>query len=167
MLSKEQHEFLNSLLTRARMKVSGSTRRYSTPAQSGDEMRSGAGPDERDPAALGGSIDKFIVNKGWDLQVSTGRIQGQWEDIVGPTIAQHVHIETFDLSGKQPRMVLRADSTAWATQVRLMTATIAQRIDEELGDGRHTEVTILGPTAPNWKHGLRSVPGRGPRDTYG
>jgi predicted nucleic acid-binding Zn ribbon protein len=78
-----------------------------------------------------------------------------------------VQIETFDLSGKQPRMVLRADSTAWATQVRLMTATIAERIDQELGDGRNTEVTILGPTAPSWKHGMRSVPGRGPRDTYG
>lgn len=167
MLSKEQHEFLNSLLSRARMKVANSSQRFTPTVHNGQDVRSGAGPDERDPAALGGSIDKFIVNKGWDLQVATGRIQGQWESIVGSTVAQHVHIETFDLSGKHPRMVLRADSTAWATQVRLMTATIAQRIDEELGDGRHTEVTILGPTAPSWKHGLRSVPGRGPRDTYG
>ncbi|PZQ74527.1 MAG: DUF721 domain-containing protein, partial [Cutibacterium acnes] len=23
------------------------------------------------------------------------------------------------------------------------------------------------PSAPSWKHGPRSVPGRGPRDTYG
>ena len=167
MLSKEQQEFLNSLLSRARMKVSTSGRRFTQTTQTGQDLRSGAGPDERDPAALGGSIDKFIVNKGWDLQVATGRIQGQWESIVGPAVADHVQIETFDLSGKQPRMVLRADSTAWATQVRLMTTTIAERIDEELGDGRHTEVTILGPSAPSWKHGLRSVPGRGPRDTYG
>ena len=26
---------------------------------------------------------------------------------------------------------------------------------------------ILGPKAPSWKHGPRSVKGRGPRDTYG
>nr|NLD40552.1 DUF721 domain-containing protein [Actinomycetales bacterium] len=26
---------------------------------------------------------------------------------------------------------------------------------------------VLGPKAPSWKHGIRSVPGRGPRDTYG
>ena len=167
MLTNEQHEFLNSLLSRARMKVANSPRRFISNASNTQDIRSGAGPDERDPATLGGSIDKFIVNKGWDLQVATGRIQAQWEAIVGSTLAQHVHIETFDLSGKQPRMVLRADSTAWATQVRLMTASIAARIDEELGDGRNTEVTILGPTAPSWKHGLRSVPGRGPRDTYG
>ena len=167
MLTNEQHEFLNSLLSRARMKVANQPRRYSPSPNSADELRSGAGPDERDPATLGGSINKFIVNKGWDLQVATGRIQSQWESIVGSTLAAHVHIETFDLTGKNPRMVLRADSTAWATQVRLMTATIAARVDEELGDGRNTEVTILGPTAPSWKHGVRSVPGRGPRDTYG
>ena len=167
MLTNEQHEFLNSLLSRARMKATNNSRRFTATPTSSDDVRSGAGPDDRDPATLGGSINKFIVNKGWDLQVATGRIQAQWEAIVGSTLAQHVHIETFDLTGKQPRMILRADSTAWATQVRLMTATIAARIDDELGDGRNTEVTILGPTAPTWKHGLRSVPGRGPRDTYG
>ena len=30
-----------------------------------------------------------------------------------------------------------------------------------------SEIQVLGPTAPSWKHGLRSTPGRGPRDTYG
>lgn len=167
MLTNEQQEFLNSLLSRARMKIASAPKKFNPARIDTDEIRSGAAPDERDPSLLGGSIKKFILNKGWDLQVATGKIQANWEEIVGPALAQHVHIETFDLSGKQPRMVLRADSTAWATQVRLMTTTIAERIDQELGDGRNTEVTILGPTAPSWKHGLRSVPGRGPRDTYG
>ncbi|MDP4886606.1 MAG: DUF721 domain-containing protein, partial [Aquiluna sp.] len=26
---------------------------------------------------------------------------------------------------------------------------------------------FIGPSAPSWKKGPRSVPGRGPRDTYG
>ncbi|PZP20290.1 MAG: DUF721 domain-containing protein, partial [Cutibacterium granulosum] len=30
-----------------------------------------------------------------------------------------------------------------------------------------TRVVIEGPSAPIRKHGPRSVPGRGPRDTYG
>jgi predicted nucleic acid-binding Zn ribbon protein len=29
------------------------------------------------------------------------------------------------------------------------------------------ELSIKAPGAPSWKHGRRSVPGRGPRDTYG
>lgn len=167
MLTNEQNEFLNSLLARARTKVANNPRRFSINNSSADELRSGAGPDERDPSMLSGAIDKFILNKGWDLQVATGRIYSQWAQIVGPAVAEHVQIETFDLADKQPRMVLRADSTAWATQVRLLIATIAQRVDEELGDGRNTQVTVLGPSAPSWKHGLRSVSGRGPRDTYG
>ena len=30
-----------------------------------------------------------------------------------------------------------------------------------------SEIRFVGPTAPSWKKGPRSVPGRGPRDTYG
>jgi predicted nucleic acid-binding Zn ribbon protein len=30
-----------------------------------------------------------------------------------------------------------------------------------------TQIRFLGPNAPSWKKGPRSVPGRGPRDTYG
>ena len=34
--------------------------------------------------------------------------------------------------------------------------------------GEEARITILGPAAPSWKHGPRSVrDGRGPRDTYG
>jgi predicted nucleic acid-binding Zn ribbon protein len=29
------------------------------------------------------------------------------------------------------------------------------------------DITVKAPGAPSWKHGPRSVPGRGPRDTYG
>ena len=28
-------------------------------------------------------------------------------------------------------------------------------------------VVVVGPNTPSWKRGRRSVPGRGPRDTYG
>ncbi|NUS36045.1 MAG: DUF721 domain-containing protein, partial [Pseudarthrobacter sp.] len=30
-----------------------------------------------------------------------------------------------------------------------------------------TTIQVLGPVAPNWRKGGRSVNGRGPRDTYG
>jgi predicted nucleic acid-binding Zn ribbon protein len=29
------------------------------------------------------------------------------------------------------------------------------------------DIRFIGPDAPSWKKGQRSVPGRGPRDTYG
>jgi predicted nucleic acid-binding Zn ribbon protein len=64
-------------------------------------------------------------------------------------------------------LVLRAESTSWATQVRLLMGTVRTAIDQAIGAGVVTKVTVKGPTAPSWKSGPRSVPGRGPRDTYG
>ena len=169
MLEKHQEEFLKSLLSRARVRTATSTSRRKSSLPQYDEQRSGAGPDERDPAMLSGLIDRLIINKGWDLQISTGKLTGQWGLIVGHEIASHVVIETFNLdpSGQSGTLVLKADSSAWATQIRLLLPTISQRLGEEIGHGRISEIKVIGPTAPSLKHGQRSVPGRGPRDTYG
>ena len=169
MLTAEQQEFLRSLLSRARIKTGEKTYTSPTTQVFVDEQRSGAGPDERDPAKLAGLIDNIIVNKGWDLQLATGKLRARWDKIVGADVADHVVIEQFQMnaSGQSGVLVLRADSTAWATQIKLLMPTLTQKLDEEVGQGRISEIKVLGPNAPSWKHGLRSVPGRGPRDTYG
>ena len=169
MLTPEQQEFLRSLLTRARVKTGAKIYKPQPNLVFVDEQRSGAGPDERDPAKLAGLIDNIIVNKGWDLQLATGKLRAKWQQIVGIDVADHVEIEQFQMnsSGQSGILVLRADSTAWATQIKLLLPTLEQKLDQEVGVGRITEIKVLGPTAPSWKHGLRSVPGRGPRDTYG
>jgi predicted nucleic acid-binding Zn ribbon protein len=51
--------------------------------------------------------------------------------------------------------------------MKLLLPNLEKRLEEQIGIGRLSEIKILGPAAPSWKHGLRSVPGRGPRDTYG
>ncbi len=169
MLTAEQQEFLRSLLSRARIKTGAKINPFPTTQVFVDEQRSGAGPDERDPAKLAGLIDKIIVNKGWDLQLATGKLRARWDKIVGSDVADHVVIEQFHMnaSGQSGVLVLRADSTAWATQIKLLMPTLTQKLDDEVGQGRISEIKVLGPNAPSWKHGLRSVPGRGPRDTYG
>ncbi len=64
-------------------------------------------------------------------------------------------------------LAVRADSSAWATQVGYMVPTLLRRLAEELGDGVVERVTVAGPVGPSWRKGMRRVPGRGPRDTYG
>ena len=169
MLDKSQQEFLRSLLSRARVRTSIAPTRKNRNSNFFDDQRSGSGPDERDPAKLAWLIDRLIISKGWDLQVATGRLHGQWGLIVGHDVASHVKIESFELdpSGQSGTLILRAESSAWATQIRLLLPTISERLGEEIGAGRISEIKVLGPTAPSWKHGQRSVPGRGPRDTYG
>ena len=61
-----------------------------------------------------------------------------------------------------------AESTAWATQLRLLAATMLARLVAELGPEVVTKLVVTGPAGPSWKHGRCSVRGaRGPRDTYG
>jgi predicted nucleic acid-binding Zn ribbon protein len=49
-----------------------------------------------------------------------------------------------------------------------MAPQLVAKLNEALGDGTVTRVTVLGPQGPSWKKGRLSVrDGRGPRDTYG
>lgn len=134
-----------------------------------EDARSGPGPDHRDPQTLGTSIDRLMRDRGWEQPTAVGGLTGRWAEIVGADVAEHVAPETFEPApdGRGLLLVLRADSTAWATTMRLMIPGIRSRIDAELGPGTVRDISILGPAAPSWKHGRLHVPGRGPRDTYG
>lgn len=123
------------------------------------------GPDSRDPRRLADLVDQFGDVAGFTAQLAVTGLQVDWVEIVGPELADHLQIADFDQTSG--RLRLEASSTAWATQVRMLVPTILARIDAEIGAGLVSEIEVTGPKPPNWKHGRRSVPGRGPRDTYG
>ena len=62
---------------------------------------------------------------------------------------------------------MTADSTAWATQVRLLAPQLVRRLNAELGDGTVRRVKVRGPAPPRQRGAWRVPGGRGPRDTYG
>ena len=129
-----------------------------------DPQASGAHPDERDPQLLDTTIGRLIADQGWGTDVRVHGVFSRWDSIVGQEVAQHCLPEAFTES----RLVVRTDSTAWATQMKLLAPTVVRRLNEELGEGTVTLIEVLGPHVPSWKRGLRSVrDGRGPRDTYG
>ncbi len=131
------------------------------PAAGGAGLRDkGAG---RDPQLLGDTAAELSRVLGWHQPLSVGGVVGRWADVVGPQIAEHCTPETF-IDGD---LVVRADSTAWATQIRLLLPQLERRLAEEVGEGVVTSIQVLGPGGPTWRKGPRSVRGRGPRDTYG
>ncbi len=131
----------------------------------GTERRSGPGPDERDPLRLGSAVEHLLDERGWKGRTAVGSVIGRWAQIVGPDLAAHVTPESFDPDAGV--LVLRADSTAWATQVNFLLGTLRQRLATEVGAGTVTTIRVVGPAAPSWRFGNRHVKGRGPRDTYG
>ncbi|MEO7745527.1 MAG: DciA family protein, partial [Actinomycetota bacterium] len=100
---------------------------------------------------------------GWDVDVAVGGVIGRWPSVVGAEVALHCEPESFE----DGVLRVRADSTAWATQVRLLVPTLLRRLAEELGEGVVDQVSVAGPASPSWRRGGYRVSGRGPRDTYG
>ena len=71
-------------------------------------------------------------------------------------MADHCTPETFD----DGRLVVRTDSTAWATQLQLLAPTVVRRLNEELGHGTVTLIEVLGPHLPSWTKGRLFEPRR-------
>lgn len=134
------------------------------PGPSGRGQLSGSHPDDRDPQLLGSVVSRLVQARGWELDLRVRGVFARWEQLVGSEVAGHCRPESF----ADGQLVVRADSTAWATQLRLLAPALVRRLNEELGAGTVTAVTVEGPQLPSWRKGRRSVrDGRGPRDTYG
>lgn len=116
-----------------------------------------------EPQSLGQALEGVIEQRGWGTQVNVHLLLGRWSELVGDAVAQHSTPEAY----RDRVLVVRTSSTNWAAQLRLMAPQIVAKMNATLGDGTVKRVQILGPQAPSWNHGPRSVRGRGPRDTYG
>lgn len=138
--------------------------RRTEPRRPGQHQLSGAHPDARDPAPIGSAVDKLVAESGWDTDLAVHGVFGRWDQIVGTEVAGHCIPESF----ADGRLTVRTDSTAWATQLRLLAPHVVRRLNEELGHGTVVRIDVEGPTGPSWRRGPRTVRGgRGPRDTYG
>jgi predicted nucleic acid-binding Zn ribbon protein len=108
-------------------------------------------------------LERLIKARGWQKATAEATVFAAWERTVGADIAAHcrpVRLVDGDLT-------VEAESTAWATQLRLLAGKILQRIGAEVGHNVVTRLNIHGPSAPSWAKGPRRVRGPGPRDTYG
>jgi predicted nucleic acid-binding Zn ribbon protein len=129
-------------------------------------LRSGARADGRDPLPLGAAISRLITERGWETPAAVGGVMGRWPQIVGSDLANHCEPQRYDEEEKV--LTVRCDSTAWATQLRLLAPQLVARLNADLGHGTVRLIKVLGPTGPERSYGRLRAPGsRGPGDTYG
>ncbi|MCU1636881.1 MAG: hypothetical protein JWQ68_2120 [Cryobacterium sp.] len=117
----------------------------------------------RDPRGLGDAIDSLTRQLGWNSPLAQSELLASWVDLAGEETAKHstpVGVENGVLN-------VQCDSTAWATQLRMMRVQLMNHIMTRYPDAGIQSIRFQGPNAPSWKRGPRSIPGRGPRDTYG
>lgn len=129
-------------------------------------LRSGARADGRDPLPLGAAINRLVTERGWEAPAAVGGVMGRWPQMVGPEVAQHCEPQRYDEDARV--LTVRCDSTAWATQLRLLAPQLVARLNADLGQGTVRLIKVLGPGGPPRRYGpLRSPGSTGPGDTYG
>lgn len=123
--------------------------------------------NDRDPQTIDAVMQGWLRDHGYESQVGSGSLIARWPEIVGEQLADHVVPDSVRETDDGRELWLRADSTAWATQVRMLVPQIHGRIRMLLGAGVVDRIKVTGPAPPKRNPGPRRVPGRGPRDTYG
>jgi predicted nucleic acid-binding Zn ribbon protein len=118
---------------------------------------------QEDPQTLGRAIGGLLDSHGWQQRAAMGSVFGRWAEIVGADLAAHTQPDSF----ADGELAVTADSTAWATQVRLLAAVLVKRLNAELGDGAVRRVKVRGPAGPRTRGGWRVPGSKGPGDTYG
>jgi predicted nucleic acid-binding Zn ribbon protein len=132
-------------------------------AETRDANARPARPHNDDPTSFGAAVEELLADRGWEGDAAVAAVTADWESAVGDELAAHCRPASL----RAGVLTITAESTAWATQIRLLTAPLMTRIAEAFGEGLVRSVVVHGPTGPSWTHGPRRVPGRGPRDTYG
>jgi predicted nucleic acid-binding Zn ribbon protein len=160
-------DLARAVLDAARARRADNPRRTPTGAGTGRGRRlrgySGPGPDPRDPQRFGVVLANLVRARGWQRPAAEAKIFGMWPTMVGDDLASH----SRPVKLEDGQLTIEAESTAWATQIRLLTGKLLTRIAAEAGRDVVTRIHVHGPVAPSWGKGAKRVRGRGPRDTYG
>lgn len=116
----------------------------------------------RDPKTIGSILTRSIDERGWVPFLAREAVLEKWTDIVGADVAAHTVPEVDD-----ELIIVRCDSSAWATNLRLLRHEILAEIVKQFPQAGLEKISVLGPGVPQQIRGPRSVKWRGPRDTYG
>jgi predicted nucleic acid-binding Zn ribbon protein len=117
----------------------------------------------RDPAPFGRLAETWVRQTGNPADLAHAKVVARWPSIVGQSVADHCQPGPL-VDGV---LTVRAETTAWATQLRLLAPALLRKIAAAVGTDVVRSIKAAGPSGPSWKFGPRHVSGRGPRDTYG
>lgn len=148
----------------ARARASQSTRGAARSSRGAAREATRAARSPGEPVAFGSALTELLADRGWQAQAAGASVMSRWDSLVGEQVAAHCRPTQL----RDGELVIEAESTAWATQLRLLERTLTSRLRDQLGVDVVRTLVIRGPSGPDWRHGaLRVTGGRGPRDTYG
>lgn len=120
--------------------------------------------DLGEPQKINNILNELIESRDWRKGIAEGNLFTDWREIVGEEIADH----STPITLYEGKLTIQTSSTAWSTQLRLMNDELLRKIRQSAPGAVVDSLNIIGPHAPSWKKGLRTIRGaKGPRDTFG
>ena len=117
-----------------------------------------------EPQSLNSVLSELVQTRDWRQGIAEGSLFTEWLQVVGSDIGAH----STPISLVDGLLTIQASSTAWATQLTLISSNLLSTISNSAPGALVEEIVVLPPGAPNWKKGIRTIRNaRGPRDTYG
>lgn len=117
-----------------------------------------------EPQKINNILNELIESRDWRKGIAEGNLFTDWREIVGEEIADH----STPITLYEGKLTIQTSSTAWSTQLRLMNDELLRKIRQSAPGAVVDNLHIIGPHAPSWKKGLRTIRGaKGPRDTFG
>ena len=117
-----------------------------------------------DPQRINSVISELVSARAWEQGIAEGSLFTEWITVVGSDIGSH----STPISLVDGLLTIKTSSSAWATQLTLMSAHLLETISNSAPGALVEEILVLPPGAPSWKKGIRTIRNsRGPRDTYG
>ena len=117
-----------------------------------------------DPQRINSVISELVSARAWEQGIAEGSLFTEWITVVGSDIGSH----STPISLVDGLLTIKTSSSAWATQLTLMSAHLLKTISNSAPGALVEEMLVLPPGAPSWKKGIRTIRNsRGPRDTYG
>ena len=117
-----------------------------------------------EPQKINNILNELIESRDWRKGIAEGNLFTDWREIVGEEIADH----STPITLYEGKLTVQTSSTAWSTQLRLMNDELLRKIRQSAPGAVVDSLHIIGPHAPSWKKGLRTIRGaKGPRDTFG
>ena len=124
----------------------------------GSDVVTGGRTRRDDPQPFTAAVGGLLSSRGWRQRAAMGTVFGEWPRVVGPELAAHTKPQAFD----DGELLVAADSTAWATQVRLLAPDLLRRLGAELGHGVVRRVRVTGPGGGKRTRHVRLRPQRVP-----
>lgn len=91
------------------------------------------------PSALSELLSQWIDDRGWHEPLHDSQVHQRWLEIAGEDVAAHA--DPVRLRGGV--LVVRAQSGAWATQLRYLAPRLLERAQQVLGTERVHRVQIV------------------------